>query len=72
MVPSINVFKGCDLPHDVSSTYEWISSYRKTLAGIDNNGKSEGVVIRLYDRSIIRKIRFEDYERTLRARGSKI
>jgi hypothetical protein len=58
-------------PASIEDTYKWLS---EILPGMTNvpiegmGGKPEGVVIRTKDRSKIAKIRFEDYERTLRNR----
>ena len=53
---------------DLKATLAWMEQYRRSRAGIDGTGEgnAEGVVIRTKDRSYIRKLRFEDYERTLR------
>lgn len=56
-----------NLPTSIEETYEWLKQFSKTQVAIDGEaGKSEGVIVRNEDRSIIKKIRFEDYERTLR------
>lgn len=67
-----------DLPTDLDETYKWMSNFKESFAVIGapeegkdynvNFGKSEGVVIRNIDRSVISKLRFEDYERTKRRR----
>lgn len=56
---------------DLKATLAWMEQYRRSQAGIDGTGEgnAEGVVIRTKDRSYIRKLRFEDYERTLRKVG---
>ncbi len=54
------------LPVSIQETHEWLcSKIPETLVAMDENagGKPEGLVIRTADRSIIAKIRFEDYER---------
>lgn len=63
-VPPLAVVPGNEIPDDPPDTYQWLQQYRKTEAGINAEGNAEGVVIRTRDRSIIRKLRFEDYERT--------
>ena len=56
---------------DLKVTLAWMEQYRRSQAGIDGTGEgnAEGIVIRTKDRSYIRKLRFEDYERTLRGLG---
>lgn len=63
-VPYISVISGNDIPKDRISTYKFLQSFSNTKAGINYNGKAEGIVIRSFDRGFIRKIRFEDYEKT--------
>ena len=51
----------------MSEVYQSLkTSLPQTNVGINNNGKAEGLVVRSNDRSLIAKIRFEDYERTFR------
>lgn len=76
-VPYIRICKGSDIPTVRAETYEWLKEFEKSRAVIDedydfdnNKGRAEGVVVRVADRSFIRKIRFEDYERTKRKLGS--
>ena len=40
----------------------------QTECGFDEHGRAEGIVIRNSDRSFIAKLRFEDYEKSLRSR----
>jgi hypothetical protein len=54
------------LPWSIEDTYNYLNKFKDTKAGIDAHGKSEGIIVRTHDRKMIRKIRFEDYERTLR------
>lgn len=57
------------LPVSIADTYVFVSKYAMTQVAIDGDGgKSEGVIVRNAKRSIIKKIRFEDYERTLRVK----
>lgn len=69
-VPYIKVTQGKELPTDIKDTFNWLQSFSRTNAILDTDytgpGKAEGVVIRTRNRELIRKIRFEDYERTLR------
>lgn len=56
-------------PKGVKETHEWLKKQLPDFsrAGLDvTNGKPEGLVLRSVDRSWIVKLRFEDYERTLR------
>lgn len=58
------------LPTDVAGTLAWLSAAlpgdtEAPLSG-DRKGKPEGVVVRTADRSKIAKVRFEDYQRTVR------
>ena len=70
-VPYVHKCKLSDIPTNIKDTYEWLCQFRNTNAAIDETGKkqAEGVVIRTADRSFIRKLRFEDYEKTLRKMG---
>lgn len=63
-VPYINVVNGNTIPTTLKEVFEWLQQFAVTKAGINNTGHAEGVVVRNFDRSLIRKIRFEDYERT--------
>jgi hypothetical protein len=46
-----------------------VQAYTESLCNLGGGlGKAEGVVVRTPDRSVIAKLRFEDYDRTLRAR----
>lgn len=54
------------LPTSIEETYEWLKQHSKS--GCDLGGgksQAEGVVVRTWDRKLIAKLRFEDYERTL-------
>ncbi|ADO55623.1 RNA ligase family protein [Paenibacillus polymyxa] len=55
-------------PESIDDVYTYLKRYGFTKVGIDVIGKSEGIIVRTENRSMIRKVRFEDYERTLRAR----
>lgn len=65
-VPYIREAIGTEIPHDLQGVWNWMQEFANSTALIDNDGKgmSEGVVVRYADRSLIRKIRFEDYMRT--------
>lgn len=64
-----NVEKGA-LPTSIELTKDWLSNiFTKNGHGTEAvEGMWEGAVVRTDDRSWIRKIRFEDYERTMKAR----
>lgn len=68
LTPRLGTFKGKDIPKAHKDVLEWLQQFAKTRCRLDDGAKakSEGVVIRNADRSKIAKIRFEDYERTLR------
>lgn len=68
-VPYITECLGKDIPLNRNDVLKWLEQFSTTNSGINNYGKAEGVVIRNFDRSIIRKIRFEDYERTKKKGG---
>lgn len=62
---------GADLPQNHADTLAWLREILPTsVAALDEDAglRPEGVVIRSADRSTIAKIRYEDYERTLRAK----
>jgi len=62
-----------DLPVTIEETLEWLRSVApRTIVPLDGvaKGKAEGVVVRTATRSQIAKIRFEDYERTMKSKVS--
>ena len=65
-VPYLKVIKGTEIPETLQGVWDWMQAYKNSVAAIDANalGMSEGIVVRYSDRSLIRKIRFEDYMRT--------
>ena len=67
-VPYIEILSGGDIPLNLQGVWDWMQKYSKSTATIDSGalGLSEGVVVRYADRSLIRKIRFEDYTKTKR------
>lgn len=67
-VPYIGTINGNNLPVTLRDMFTWLKQYAKTNAALDDGGlgKAEGVVIRSEDRTYIKKIRFEDYEKTER------
>ncbi|MEK4006393.1 RNA ligase family protein [Paenibacillus sp. FSL H3-0333] len=66
--PLVDEMKGSSFPLSLDNTYEYLKNFEKTKVGINTEGKSEGIIVRTHDRQMIRKIRFEDYERTFRTR----
>jgi hypothetical protein len=69
-VPSVRVTLGSDFPTDIGFMYEYLKAVLpQTQASLEPElvGKSEGMIARTIDRKKIVKIRFEDYERTLRS-----
>jgi hypothetical protein len=68
IVPYLEVIPGNEIPLTLQEVWDWMQKFQKSIAKIDPGavGMSEGVVVRYGDRSLIRKIRFEDYERTKR------
>lgn len=69
LVPRLAVTEAAELPVSIKETYDWLGScLPKTNVALDDGakGRPEGIVFRSFDRSIIRKARFADYERTLK------
>lgn len=64
--PLLTTIKGSDFPVNLDGTFSYLKNFEKTQVGIELAGKSEGIIVRTVDRGHIRKIRFEDYERTFR------
>lgn len=64
--PLLSAITGSEFPRTLEDTFKWLKNFEQTKVGIDLTGKSEGVIVRTSDRKQIRKIRFDDYERTLR------
>ncbi|MCM3627868.1 hypothetical protein M3194_10880 [Paenibacillus glycanilyticus] len=64
--PLLNEISGSEFPISLEDTFRYLKSFEQTKVGIDAAGKSEGIIVRSADRKQIRKIRFEDYERTFR------
>lgn len=57
-----------EIPTEIEPTLNWLEQFRETRVGINQIGESEGVIVRTKDRNKIVKIRFEDYEKTMRFR----
>lgn len=63
------------LPDSVEAAYNFLWMYQdqsRVMLDVTGSGKAEGLVVRTTDRETIAKMRFQDYERTLRKRGYKI
>jgi len=69
VVPTLDHLRFEQLPKDRRSVYKLLQQHKTTKAGIDIDGKSEGIIVRNIDRSFIRKIRFEEYEKTAKFEG---
>lgn len=78
-VPYTATIHGNNIPNDRQETYEFLCGFKNTKCIIEEDywdkidankkqyyGKAEGIVVRNFDRSFIRKLRFEDYEKTLK------
>lgn len=51
-----------NLPLNKDDTYKWLTNYKDSMVSlIDKSSNAEGVVVRNFDRSYIRKIRIEEY-----------
>lgn len=66
LVPYIDTTNS--LPLGIEDTYEFLKRFSVSNAALDEGAdrQSEGIVVRNTNRTYIRKLRFEDYERTLR------
>lgn len=68
MVPYISIVNGLSIPNSLQGTWNWMQQFKNSVATLDEKavGFSEGVVLRTNTRSLIRKLRFEDYAKTKR------
>lgn len=55
-----------EFPVSFADTFAYMQRFEQTQVGMEVAGRAEGLIVRTVDRSWIRKIRFEDYERTFR------
>ncbi|WP_269866612.1 RNA ligase family protein [Paenibacillus caseinilyticus] len=62
--PLLTKRAGSDFPVTLEDTFSFLNGFQRTQVGLDAAGRSEGIIVRTSDRRQIRKIRFEDYERT--------
>lgn len=69
-VPVLFSIKQKDLPIGIKDMYDFLTQFTSTKVSLDLNlsGKSEGFVIRNSNRTYIKKIRFEEYQKTLNIR----
>jgi hypothetical protein len=70
LVPPLLILDASELPESIEETHAWLQAILPTTrCALDAGagGRPEGVVARTEDRGQIVKIRFEDYERSLRA-----
>lgn len=68
-VPAVGVYKLSKLDEDIETVYKThLSVFSKSQAKEEEGakGKSEGIIVRDEKRNFIRKLRFEDYQKTLR------
>ena len=65
-VPYLKIISGTQIPETLQGVWDWMQAFKGSVAALDTSalGMSEGIVVRYSDRSLIRKIRFEDYMRT--------
>jgi hypothetical protein len=72
LMPELFRAESTDLPRTIQQTQEFLSNrILRTFVALDEaaGGQPEGIVVRSADRSVIAKLRFEDYRRTLKAAG---
>jgi hypothetical protein len=71
-VPALFDEDASPLPESIEEVHEFLSErLPSSRCALDEGAgcRAEGIVVRTADRRIIAKLRFEDYERTLRKRG---
>lgn len=64
--PVLFSMKKSEFPKSIQEVYDFMKQFKETKVGLDCTGKSEGFVIRNNTRKYIKKIRFEEYEKTLK------
>jgi hypothetical protein len=72
-VPYLITDTGADLPQTVGDAYDYLQGeIWDTRVEMDGEpGRAEGLVLRTGDRSRIAKMRFQDYQRTMKRRNQK-
>ncbi|UXI68196.1 RNA ligase family protein [Tahibacter amnicola] len=71
LTPRIGTLDGSAMPKDIEAAHAFLGEHiARSLSTLDAaaSGKPEGLVVRTPDRRAIAKMRFEDYEHTLRRR----
>jgi len=71
LTPRLGTVPAEQLPTTLEGTLDWLTgTLPGTLVALDERagGRAEGIVLRTTDRSVIAKARFQDYERTIKAR----
>lgn len=72
LVPRLFDVPADQIPTSIEDTAEWLTGWLPgTFAALDDSAqdKAEGIVLRMDNRAVIAKARFEDYERTVRRRA---
>jgi len=75
LTPRLFAINGAELPRGIHDTLAFLQTrLPESRCRLDDaaGGKPEGIVLRSPDRSTIAKARFEDYERTLKRKRTKI
>lgn len=72
-VPYIKESSGDEIPTEFFETSDWMKQFATSVACISPTGlgSSEGVVVRTEDRKLIRKLRFEDYRKSISKRNNE-
>ncbi|WP_172251117.1 hypothetical protein [Saccharibacillus deserti] len=64
--PLLDTVDRGEFPVSFADTFAYLKGFEQTEVGMEVAGKAEGLIVRTVDRTWIRKIRFEDNERTFR------
>lgn len=69
LTPRLFEIDASDLPADIEGMRAFLEPYKTTTVATSGEpGACEGIVLRAADRSVITKVRFQDYNRTLKRR----
>jgi hypothetical protein len=74
LTPRLGTLSGADLPTGIEAMHAFLEERLPgTLVALDENAgrRPEGIVLRDGRRQVIAKARFQDYERTLKRRGTR-
>ncbi|MCX4682340.1 RNA ligase family protein [Streptomyces sp. NBC_01433] len=74
LTPRLATVAGSELPTGIEEMQAFLDRHMPTtLVALDPDvsGRSEGIVLRTSDRSVIAKARFQNYERTLQVRNKR-